>query len=191
MCVTDIKKTKGQSECAASNVEPRYITALLSLHKILSKSHFNWTIGGELGEALRMVDVKSDCIEILTSKKGVTQIFLAFKGRSTKGVYFQIQRVGRNATVNQKNYPVYLRSFYFEFTLNDVKVKVYGDLQFRINNENWGDKLEFTPEHIYLVGMKTAVVPLQVKYELYQKLGWKDRAEMIQRVLSRHSSTPR
>ena len=166
---------------------PHTVDALLSLHRKLAKEHIEWAVSGELGEALRTVQVKPDCIEIVTSKKGATQIFLAVKEFNPAGVYFQTQKLERNAIVNGKEYPVFVRSHYFDFTLGGVKVKVFGDLQFRIKDWEWGDKLEFTPDYIYLVGAKTAIVPLQVKYEIYRDLGWTDRAEKISQVISKRS----
>jgi hypothetical protein len=116
---------------------------------------------------------------------------MAFKQFSQKGVLFQTQSLERKAFFEKKEYPVYARSYYFDFTLNGVKVKVHGDLQFKVGNWEWGDKLEYTPEHVSVVGTKTAIVPLQVKYELYQTLGWADRAEKISQVINRHPSALR
>jgi len=189
MYATDIEKIKQSLENVLTVIDPAYVETLLALHKRLAKERIEWAVGGELGEALRAVTVQPDCIEILTSKKGVAQIFLAAQELDAEGLFFQTQRLPRDALVGGKEYPVYVRSYYFEFTLNKIKIKVHGDLQYRISNWEWGDKLEFTPEHVYVVGTKTAVVPLQFKYELYQQLGWADRADKISRVLSRRSAS--
>ena len=95
-----------------------------------------------------------------------------------------MQQLPREATINDKQYPAYVRSHYFEFDLNSIKVKVHGDLQFKISDWDWGDKFEFTPGFVHVVNKKTAVVPLYVKYELYQNLGWTDRAEKIAWVVA-------
>jgi hypothetical protein len=182
---TDIAKIKEQLSHVLALIDPVYIEALTSLNKKLAKERVEWAVGGDLAEALRTIQTKPDCIEIVTSKKGASQIFLALKEYCAQGVYFQTQKLERNALINGKEYPVYLRSHYFEFILRGVKVKVYGDLQYRVNDWEWGDVLEFTPDHTYIVGAKTAVVPLQLKYELYQGLGWTDRAEKISLVLAK------
>jgi len=191
MYTTDVSKIKQQLSRVLAVIDPVYIDILLALHKRLDKEHISWAIGGDLGETLRAVQVKPDCIEILTSRKGAAQIFMAFKEFSQKGVLFQTQSLERKALVEKKEYPVYARSYYFDFALNGVKVKVHGDLQFKVGNWEWGDKLEFTPEHVSVVGAKTAIVPLQVKYEFYQALGWADRAEKISQVINRHPSALR
>jgi hypothetical protein len=182
---TDINKIRQQLTGVLTTVEPTYIDAVLALNKRLAKEHVEWALGGELGEALRNVQAKPDCVEIVTSKKAATQIFLNFRELGTEGMYIQTHKLDRNAVVEGKEYPAYTRSYYFDFNLDGVKVKVHGDLQYRIGNWEWGDKLEFTPEHISVVGVKTAVVPLQVKYEIYQSLGWTDRAEKIKQALTK------
>lgn len=65
-----------------------------------------------------------------------------------------------------------------------MKVKVHGDLQFKVDDWDWGDVLEFDPEYVYVVGAKIALVPLSVKSELYQNLGWIDRVEKIKQAIS-------
>jgi hypothetical protein len=191
MYTTEIKTIREQLSTILALLEPMYIAALTSLHDRLSKAHIEWAVGGELGEALRTVQVKPDCIEIVTDKKGASEIFLAFKEFISKGIFFQTQRLERKAVVDKKEYPVYARSHYFEFTLAGVKIKVHGDLQYRVSDWEWGDIFDFTPEHVYVVGAKTAVVPLQFKYDLYQSLGWNDRAEKIVQVLTRRPTIPR
>jgi hypothetical protein len=187
MYTTDVSKIKQQLNTVLALVDPTYVDTLLYLHKKLGQEHIEWAVGGELAEAFRTIQTNPDCIEIVTSKKGATQIFLAMKEYGASGVYFQTQRLERNAIINGKEYPAYIRSHYFDFTLAGIKVKVYGDLQYRVNDWEWGDKLEFTPEHIYIVGTKTAIVPLQVKYEIYQGLGWTDRAEKVSQILTKRA----
>ncbi len=188
---TDIEKIKAQLNHVLAIIEQPYINALLSLHKRLAKKNIEWAVSGELGEALRTVQVQPNCIEIVTSKKGAAQIFLAVQELNPTGVFFQTHRLPRNAELGGKEYPIFLRSHYFDFAVDGVKVKVYGDLQFKIADWDWGDKLEFSPEHIYLIGLKTAVVPLSVKYEIYKSLGWADRAEKISQVLTKSMPNPR
>ena len=78
-----------------------------------------------------------------------------------------------------------MRSFFFEFNINDIKTKVYSDLQYQIANWDWGDKIEFTPDYILVVGERIAVVPLELKLNLYLGLGWVDRAAKIREVIDR------
>jgi hypothetical protein len=186
MYTTNISKIREQLATVLATIDPLYINTLLALNLKIAKRNIEWAVSGDLGEALKTVQVNPDCLEIVTTKKGAAQIFLSVQDCNPTGVYFQTHKLPRPAVINGKEYPVSVRSYYFEFTIKGVKVKVYGNLQYRISNWDWGDKLEFVPEHVYVVGEKTAVVPLQVKYNIYLQLGWVDRAEKIQQVLLRH-----
>jgi mRNA-degrading endonuclease YafQ of YafQ-DinJ toxin-antitoxin module len=186
MYPTDLTKLKELSKAAAA-IEPLYINALLRLTKALAKERVDWALGGELGEALRTVNVKPDCIEIYTSKRGAAKIFLAIKEHDHRGLFFQIQQLPRKAEIDGKQYPVYVRSYYFEFPYAGVRVKVHGDIQYKVGDWEWGGIVAFNPEYIYIVGVRTAIVPLQVKYELYRELGWADRAEKVSQVLARRA----
>jgi hypothetical protein len=160
-------------------VPQRYVSALLKLHEKFDGKNIEWAVSGDLAEALRAVRVEPDCIEIVTSKNGAEQIYMAVSEFNPQKVERRIQQLQRNALVEEKEYPVYTRSYYFEFEVDEVKVKVHGDLQFKVGEWNWGDKFEFIPGSIYIVNKKTSLVPLYTKYELYQSLGWADRTEKI------------
>ncbi len=183
MYAKNINKIREQLASILAIIDPMYINALLALNLKLASRNFEWAVSGELGEALKTVQVTPDCLEIVTTKRGAAQIFLLVQDCNPTGVYFQIHKLPRSALINGKEYPVYVRSYYFDFTINGVKAKVYGDLQYRISNWDWGDKLTFVPDHVHVAGEKTAVVPLQIKYNIYQQLGWVDRAEKVQQVL--------
>ena len=191
MYTADVSKIREQLNQVLAMVEPCYIDALLMLHERLAKRDFEWAVSGDLAEALGTVQVNPDCIEIVTSKKGTAEIYLTFKDLNPKGILFETQKLERKAVVNGKEYPVFVRSHFFEFELAHIKIKVFGDLQYRISDWNWGDTLQFTPEYVNVVGAKTAIVPLQIKNELYQNLGWVDRAEKISQVLTRRHSANR
>jgi hypothetical protein len=162
-----------------------YVDALLTLHDKLDSKGVKWIVNGDLAQALKVVDVQPDCIEIVCSKKDAEAIYNAVKDFSPTPFGIQTQTLPRNAVFQGQEYPVYLRSYYFDFAVKDILVKVEGDLQFKVNEWDWGDTFEFTPDYVSIVGKKTAVTPLEVLYELYASLGWADKAEKIKPILQK------
>jgi hypothetical protein len=165
-------------------VPPQYISALLKLHEKLDGKNIEWAISGDLGEALRTVRVEPDCIEIVTSQDAAYKIHDAAAEFNAQPINHLVHQLPQNASIQGMEYPVYVRSHYFEFSMDKIKVKVYGDLQYRVNDWDWGDTFQFIPDIVNVAGKKTSVVPLKIKYELYIDLGWKDRAEKISRVFA-------
>jgi hypothetical protein len=165
-------------------VPPQYVSTLLKLHEKLDSKNVEWALSGDLGEALRTVRVEPDCIEIVTSKGGAEQIHDAVEEFRPQQLTYTVQKLSRNASIHGDEYPVYIRSYYFEFNVDGIQVKVHGDLQYKVNDWDWGDTFQFNPDTVYIVGKKTSVVPLTVKYELYMNLGWLDRAEKITKVFA-------
>ena len=163
-------------------IPKQYLDALLTLHEKLEGKNIKWVVNGDLAERLRTVQVEPNCIEIVTSKEDAERIFLAVQEFQPPPITLQTKQLSRNAVIDGKEYPVYVRSHYFDFNLKDILVKVEGDLQFKVGEWGWGDNFEFTPEYVYVVGKKTAVTPLTIAYELYQYLGWVDRLEKIKQV---------
>jgi hypothetical protein len=185
MYKTDIDKIKKQLTKVVSFVDPVYLNVLLLLNKILEDEHVEWALGGELGEAIETVQVQPDCVEIVTSKEGAEKVYSAIKQYNPEEIDFQTTKLTRNAKINGIEHSIYLRSYYFDFFLDCVKIKVHGDMQYKINDWDWGDKLEFTPEYVNVTGVKIAVVPLEVKQEIYRNIGWTDRLEKIDSVIKR------
>ncbi len=162
-----------------------YVETLLVLQGKLKEVGAQWAISGDLGEALRAVSVNPGVVEIVTNKVGVEQIFKLVEEFKPGEPSTQIRQLPRRARIGGKEYPVYIKSCYLEFYIRNIKIEVYGNLQFKINDWDWGDPLEFTPEYTFVVGKKINVVPLAIKYELHTLLGWTDRAEKIAQVLAR------
>ena len=168
------------------NIVPsRYVNALVALHERFEGKNINWIVNGDLAEALRTVKVEPNCVEIVCTKHDSEQIYREVKDLNPTPIYLQTRQLPRNAMIDGNEYPVYVRSNYFDFNLGAVTVKVHGDLQFKVADWDWGDVFLFDPEYVYVVGKKIAVTPLLVKAELYQYLGWNDRFEKIKQVIQR------
>ena len=181
----DIDKIKNQLNNILSFVDPVYIDVLLKIHNTLENEQIEWALGGEIGEALQTVQVEPDCIEIVTSKEGAEKIFLKVKQFSPRSITLQTNTLARNANIEGIEHQIYVRSYYFDFFLDCVKIKVHGDMQYKINDWDWGDKLEFTPEYVNVTGVKVAVVPLEVTQEIYKNIGWADKLQKIEPIVKR------
>lgn len=184
MGVNENKVGERYSDAVAIIPKP-FLLVLLTLHKKLDDKSIEWVVGGDLCEALRTVKMEPSNVEIATSKENLEKAFSALQEYDLTEIEICIQRLQRNAVVKGAEHPAYVRSCCFETTIGTVPTKIQSDIQYRINDWDWGDKLQFSPEYIYIVGKKTAVVPLSVECKLYQGLGWTDRVEKIRRVIER------
>jgi hypothetical protein len=184
----DLEEIKKQLSGVVGIINPIYIRALLQLHEKLCAVTEEWVVGGKLGEALRVVQVEPDGIDLVTSEVGANLIFRALNGEKAGNLAFQTQKLPRDAEVNGNTYPIYLRSIFFESKINNVPVRVYGDVQLKVNDWEWGDKLEFTPEYVCVAGAKIAFVPLQFKVGMFTALGWSDRVEKIKLITEKKHS---
>jgi hypothetical protein len=165
-----------------SVIPKQYLSVLLVLHDKLDGKNIKWVVSGDLAELLRTVKVEPDCIEIVTSKNDAHQIFQIVQEFEPSQMSFLTQLLPRKAMVAEKEYSVYIRSYYFDFIADAVKVKVEGNLQFKVGSWDWGDVFDFEPEYVTIVGKKTALTPLSIASELYHCLGWIDRVEKISEV---------
>jgi hypothetical protein len=158
---------------------------LLALHQRFEGKNIGWIVNGDLSEALRTVNIAPESIEIVCSKRDAEKIFQEVQDLNPSPLDTQTRQLQRNAQIDGKELPLYARNLYFDFTVNDVLVKVQGDLQFKVGDWGWGDVYLFAPEYVYVVGRKTAVTPLTVKAELYEYLGWTDRFEQVKHVIQK------
>ena len=161
------------------------LKAVIKVGTALKDVHAKWAIGGEAGEIMRGVNVHTDLLEIVTTREGTDEICRAMADSVTLAPAVAEQRSERDADVEGKMLPVYFRSYYAELTVGGVKVKVLGDEQIKVGEWDWGDPLDYAPDHVYVVGVKVPLVPLRLKSELDLGLGWLDRVELISDAVMR------
>jgi hypothetical protein len=166
-------------------VPTKYVTAISSLHQRFEGKNINWVVNGDLAEALRIVQVEPDCIEIICTKQDSEKIFQVVQDLNPSPINYQYRQLTRNAVIDGSEFPIQVRSYYFDFNLESVMVKVQGDLQFKVGDWDWGDIFLFAPEYVYVVGKKTAITPLTITAELYQYFGWTDRFEKVKVVIQK------
>jgi len=160
-------------------LNPALLKTVIMLGGALKDMKAKWAIGGDAGEIIKGVHVKTDHLEILTTKEGCDEVC----GLLTQYVTLQPAekevKSPREADVDAKMLPVYIKSHYAELTIDKVRVEVYGDEQIKVGEWEWGDPLDFIPDYSYIVNRKVPIVPLRLKQELDLGLGWLDRLELI------------
>jgi hypothetical protein len=161
------------------------LEATVKLGELLKDCSAKWAIAGDLGEILFGVNVQPDRLTVLTTAAGCEEI-------SKKLATFQIEpprnvekQIMRDAKVEQKHIPVLISSYTSRFDIGGQRLDVYGDLRIQVGAWGWGDPLDFEPENVYVVGVRTPVVPLELKQELYMGLGWMDRVRKINEAMAR------
>jgi hypothetical protein len=139
----------------------------------------NWAFGGDASEIMMGVNVQADYLEILTTKEGCEQIWTELTEYQTLAPGLVERKLPRDADVEGKMLPVYIKSHYAEFTIDGVRLEVHGDEQIKVGEWDWGDPLDFKADYTYTAAGKIPLVPLSLKSELGLGLGWLDRVELI------------
>ena len=161
------------------------LKSLIKLGESLKGVQAKWAIGGDVGEMMKGVNVTADSIEIITTKAGAEEICRVMAAQQTVPPADREERLGRDADVEGKMLPVYVKSRYAELTVGGVRVKVYGDEQIKVGEWEWGDPLDFEPDHVYVVGVRVPLVPLRLRSDLDLGLEWLDRVELISEAAMR------
>jgi hypothetical protein len=167
--------------------QPVLKTATKLLERLKNSVQAKWAVGGDAGEVMMGVNVDSDYLEILTTKEGCDEICRELAEYQTVAPAVVEKKLSKEADIDGKMLPVYIKSYYAELTIDGVKVEVHGDEQIKVGEWDWGDPLDFTADYTYIAGGKLPLVPLSLKSELYLGLGWLDRVTLISdAVLQKH-----
>ncbi|SRR6266550_4601053 len=166
-------------------IQPKFIDAVVLVNGTLRNSGAVWSIGGDLADAMREVDVRPEYIELFTNQDGAAKIHNAVRQFRPTELKVVEQRLARDADIEGAKRPVFIRSHFFQFAVGSVNFNVHGDMQFKVGDWEWGDTLDFIPEQINIVGEKFFIVPLLFRIELYRSLGWTDRADAITKAIAR------
>lgn len=98
-------------------VIPRqYVDTLLVLHEKLDDKKINWVVGGVLAECLETVQGEPDCIEIVCTKEEAEKIFNILSELNPNPIIYSTQQLPRNAFIAEKEYPVYIKSYFWILT---------------------------------------------------------------------------
>jgi len=164
------------------------LDATMAVGKALEGSSNKWALSGDVAEIISGVNVQPDHIEILTTKEGCEEIATKLESYRAAAPALIERQLEREARVGLKLYPVKIQSYLAQFNIGGSKLDVHGDLRIKVGEWDWGDPVDYEPDYVYVVGVKVPVVPLQLKSEIYNGLGWRDRATKIHEavVRSRH-----
>ena len=155
------------------------LRATEKIGRTLKDMQAKWGFDGDAGEIIKGVNVHTDHLEIITTKAGTEEVCKLLAEYVTTPAGEMEKRLARDADVDAKMLPVYIKSFYAELTVDKVRVEVYGDLQYKVAEWEWGDPIDFIAEYVNVVGTNVPTVPLRLKSELDLGLGWLDRVELI------------
>ena len=156
------------------------LKAVMTIGEPLKNMQAKWGIGGDAGEVMKGVNIQHvDKLEIITTKDGCEEICEVLGQYVTLKPAPMERKVDREADIDGKMLPVFIRSHYAELMVDGAKVEVHGDEQIKVAEWDWGDPLDFEPDYAYVVGVKVPMVPLRLKSELALGLGWLDRVELI------------
>jgi hypothetical protein len=155
------------------------LRAAVKMGTMLKDAQAKWAFGGDAGEIIKGVNVRTDYLEIVTTKEGTEEISRLLAGYVTLAPAAAEKRLSRDADFGGKMLPIYIRSHYAELKVDGVRVELYGDLQFKVAEWDWGDPIDYEVEHVNIIGKNVPTIPLRLKSELDLGLGWLDRVELI------------
>ncbi|MDA4135790.1 MAG: hypothetical protein OK449_02165 [Thaumarchaeota archaeon] len=155
------------------------LRATVKIGKALEAAQAKWAFGGDAAEIIKGVNVQADRLEIFTTKAGTEEVCKLLAEYVTRTPAEAEKKLAREADVDAHMLPVYVKSYYAELTVDKVRVEVYGDLQYKIAEWDWGDPLDYEAEKVNIVGTNVPTLPLRLKSELDMGLGWFDRMELI------------
>ncbi len=169
---------------------PLLLAALKLVERLSGTVTAKWALGGEAGEIMQGVNVTADRLVINTTKEGCDKIWEVCEEYRSLAPAVAEKKLEREADVDGKMLPIYVKSYYAELAIDGTKVEVYGDQQFKVDEWEWGDPLDFEPTTTYVPGgKKLPLVPLNLQGQLALGLGWLDLVQLItDAVLAKHQN---
>ena len=151
---------------------------LKTLHKIadqLKGGSINWVLTGSLALALQGLSVEVHDIDIQTEKDGAYEFERRFAENVIEPVRFsETERI---------------RSHYGKFEIDGLKVEIMGDLQKRLDDQEWEEFVDIAVLRHWIKAnnQQVPVLPLEYEYQAYLKLGRMEKAELIRTWLQKEN----
>ncbi|MDP2908483.1 MAG: hypothetical protein Q8N77_01625 [Nanoarchaeota archaeon] len=141
------------------------IEVLRIISKKLEGKNINWCLIGSTNLALQGIEIEPNDIDIMADKQGAYEIGELLGEYETRPV--QYKEAGTFAGYKGK------------FKINNIEIEVIGELKIKNVYRPIGG-------HIVMVKIDSLAIPcmdLKSEYEAYQKLGRKEKAELIRQKL--------
>jgi len=177
-----------QSGKGVSGVLPQpLLKTMIKLDGLLKEIDEGWAVGGDAGEIVQGVNVTADHLEILTTKKGCSEIDAVLEPYRMLAPKETEKTLDKASIVEGNPLPVCVKSEYAEYSVEQVRVEVYGDMRIKVGERDWSDPLQFTPTTVNLVGRLLPLVPLELVDRVYRYLGdnWSDRVRKISEAVKK------
>ena len=166
------------------------LNATLKLAGLLRDCKSKWAMAGDAGELLSGVAVRTDHLSILTTTEGCEEISKKLVEHMVENPGIVERKLDREARVDLSSYSVQIKSQEAKFQIDGQRLDVYGGLQIRVGEWEWGDPLDYEPDYVYVGSEKMPVLPIRLKKELYIGLGWMDRVKKINEAMTRRHHGP-
>ena len=152
---------------SAESIDPKTISALLTLHDALKGRGVPWAVMGSLSHALQGLKIQPNDIDITTDRRGAHTIEQLLQLHVTRPVtYSQADGV---------------RSHLGELTIDGVTVQIIGDMETSTDNRTWTP----LPHIIMVAGAPIPVRTLEQEAQTYTRLGRTERADKLRALIER------
>ncbi len=158
---------------SVESIDPKTISALLTLHDALKGRGVPWAVMGSLSHALQGLKIQPNDIDITTTRRGAHTIEQLLQPHVTHPVtYSQAEGV---------------RSHLGELTIHGVTVQVIGDMETSTDNRTWTPLPHDHPHLIMVEGAPIPVRTLEQETQTYTRLGRTERADKLSALIERRA----
>jgi hypothetical protein len=160
-------------------VPTAFIGCLHRISRSLEGSGVRWSVIGDTAEIIHGVFVNPKTLDILIDSEGVEEFSARMAEYNPRPFELLERKLERPASVEGKEFPVFVRSLQTSFNTEGVEVHVHANHQTKVGDWDWGDQLELDSVEVNLAGVEVPVMPVRIASEIYLMLGWVDRANKI------------
>ncbi len=158
---------------SAESIDPKTISALLTLHDALKGRGVHWAVMGSLSHALQGLKIQPNDIDITTTRQGAHTIEQLLEPHVTRPI-----------THSQGDG---VRSHLGELTIHGVTVQIIGDMETSTDNAPWTPLPHDHPHLIMVEGAPIPVRTLEQETQTYTRLGRTERAEKLRTLNERRA----